>query len=46
MAKAKTNTVTAFRKAKKITRKGRHSKCKSSSSKTSKNYIKLSRGQG
>lgn len=46
MAKVKTNITAAFRKAKKITRKGRHSKCKSSSSKTSKYYVKLSRGQG
>ena len=46
MAKVKTNTVSAFRKAKKVTRKGVHAKCKSSRSKTSKNYLKLSRGQG
>jgi hypothetical protein len=46
MAKVKTNITAAFRKAKKVTRKGIHAKCKSSRSKTSKNYVKLSRGQG
>ena len=46
MAKTKTNTVAAFRKAKRVTRKGVHAKCKSSRSKTSKHYVKLSRGQG
>jgi hypothetical protein len=46
MAKAKTQTVRTFQKRSKIRRKGVHAKTKSSSMKQSKNYIKLSRGQG
>jgi hypothetical protein len=46
MAKAKTATVKTFQKRSKVRRKGIHAKSKSSSMKNSKNYIKLSRGQG
>jgi hypothetical protein len=46
MAKAKTQTVKAFQKRSKVRRKGVHAKSKSSSLKQSKNYVKLSRGQG
>ena len=46
MAKAKTQTVKTFQKRSKIRRKGIHAKSKSSSLKQSRNYIKLSRGQG
>jgi hypothetical protein len=46
MAKAKTQTVKTFQRRNKSRRKGIHAKSKSSSMKQSKNYIKLSRGQG
>jgi len=46
MAKAKTQTVKTFQRRSKSRRKGVHAKSKSSSMKQSKNYIKLSRGQG
>jgi hypothetical protein len=46
MAKAKTQTVKTFQKRSKVRRKGVHAKTKSSSMKQSRNYIKLSRGQG
>jgi hypothetical protein len=46
MAKAKTQTVKTFQKRSKVRRKGVHAKTKSSSMKQSKNYVKLSRGQG
>jgi hypothetical protein len=46
MAKAKTSIVKTFQKRSKIRRKGVHAKTKASSMKNSKNYIKLSRGQG
>jgi hypothetical protein len=46
MAKAKTQTVKTFQKRSKVRRKGVHAKTKSSSMKQSRNYVKLSRGQG
>ena len=46
MAKVKTPSIAAFMAKPKRRRKGVHSKCKSSKSKTAKNYVKLSRGQG
>lgn len=46
MAKAKTQTVKTFQKRSKVRRKGVHAKTKASSMKNSKNYLKLSRGQG
>jgi hypothetical protein len=46
MAKAKTQTVKTFQKRSKVRRKGVHAKTKSSSLKQSRNYVKLSRGQG
>lgn len=47
MAKAKTNTSIKLHQTKpKKKRPGIHSKSKSSGLKSSKNYVKLSRGQG
>ena len=46
MAKTKTTVVKTFQKRSKVRRKGVHAKTKSSSLKQSKNYVKLSRGQG
>lgn len=47
MAKAKTNTSTSQHRVKaKKKRPGIHAKSKSSGLKSSKNYVKLSRGQG
>ena len=46
MAKAKTKELSSFRAKARRKRKGIHAKTKSSSHKHSKNYIKLSRGQG
>jgi hypothetical protein len=46
MAKAKTAVVKTFQKRSKRRRKGVHAKTKASSMKHSKNYVKLSRGQG
>jgi hypothetical protein len=47
MAKEKGSVGTSKkRETKKVTRKGVHAKTKTSSTKTSKNYKKLSRGQG
>jgi len=50
MATKKTTKVTStssmFREKSKVSRPGVHSKTKSSKSKDSKNYVKLSRGQG
>ena len=43
---AKQTNATVFKITPKIKRKGVHSKKKNSSLKTSKNYVKLSRGQG
>jgi hypothetical protein len=45
MAKVK-EAVTKKLDKKKISRPGRHSKKKSSNLKSSKNYVKLNRGQG
>jgi len=46
MAKAKVAQVSAHRTKAKKRRPGVHSKTKASRSKTSKNYLKRSRGQG
>lgn len=46
MAKVKTSSIAAFMAKSKRKRKGIHSKTKSSKLKQSKNYVKLSRGQG
>jgi len=47
MAKAKANTTVKSHQSKpKVKRKGIHSKTKSSKLKSSKNYVKLSVGQG
>ena len=47
MAKVKSNTVVSKFKVKpKVSRPGVHAKTKTSKSKQSKNYVKLSRGQG
>lgn len=46
MAKAKVSTISAFMAKPKRKRKGIHSKTKSSRSKSAKNYVKISRGQG
>lgn len=43
---AKAQNTTTFKKKPKVTRPGVHSKTKFSKSKASKNYVKLSRGQG
>lgn len=46
MAKTKISTVKAFMAKPKRKRKGVHSKCKSSKSKSATNYVKRSVGQG
>jgi hypothetical protein len=47
MAKVKSNTIaTKFKVKPKISRPGIHAKTKTSKSKHSKNYVKLSKGQG
>lgn len=46
MAKSKVSTISAFMAKPKRKRKGVHSKCKSSKSKTATNYVKRSVGQG
>jgi hypothetical protein len=46
MAKAKVSTIKAFLAKPKRSRKGVHAKTKTSKSKNSTNYLKLSRGQG
>lgn len=46
MAKSKTSAIKAFLAKPKRKRKGVHAKTKTSKLKQSKNYIKLSRGQG
>ena len=47
MAKAKANTTVKLHQTKaKVKRPGIHAKSKSSGLKSSKNYVKLSRGQG
>ena len=46
MAKAKSQTTVAKIESKNISRPGIHAKAKTSNLKTSKNYKKLSRGQG
>ncbi len=43
---AKLQTATTFKKKPKVRRPGVHAKTKSSCSKNSRNYIKLSKGQG
>ena len=43
---AKLQTASVFKKKPKVRRPGVHSKTKSSCSKASRNYIKLSKGQG
>lgn len=45
MAKA-IKAVSLYRKKAKVSRPGKHSKKRSSKLKTSKNYLKLNRGQG
>jgi len=45
MAKA-IKVVSLYRKKAKVKRSGKHSKKRSSKLKTSKHYVKLSRGQG
>lgn len=45
-AKVKNSTVAQFHAKPKRKRKGIHAKTKSSTSKKSKNYVKVSRGQG
>lgn len=46
MAKSKTSLIAAFRAKPKKKRPGIHAKSRSSKCKQSKNYVKLSRGQG
>jgi len=46
MAKAKSNTVVSKIEKPPVRRKGVHAKTKTSKLKSSKNYVKLSRGQG
>jgi hypothetical protein len=46
MAKLKTQAATTFQKKPKVSRPGVHAKTKTSKSKTSKMYRKLSVGQG
>lgn len=46
MAKVKTNTVSRFKEKPKVSRPGVHAKTKFSKCKQSRNYKKLSRGQG
>lgn len=43
---AKVQSTSTFKKRPKVSRPGVHAKTKCSCSKTSKNYVKLSRGQG
>jgi hypothetical protein len=43
---AKLQNATTFKKKPKVRRPGVHAKTKSSCSKSSRNYIKLSKGQG
>ena len=45
-AKAKTNTVSSFRKKPKVKRPGVHAKTKQSKNKNSKNYVKPYAAQG
>jgi hypothetical protein len=45
-AKAKTNTVSSFRKKPKVKRPGVHAKTKQSKNKNSKNYVKTYIAQG
>ena len=45
-AKAKTNTVSSFRKKPKVKRPGVHAKTKQSKNKNSKNYVKPYIAQG
>jgi hypothetical protein len=45
-AKTKTNTITKYRKRAKRKRPGVHSKKRSSTLKSSKNYLKRYKGQG
>jgi len=46
MAKAKSTSVIIKREKKKVSRKGIHAKTKQSKNKNSKNYKKISVGQG
>jgi ribosomal protein L23 len=46
MAKVKTSSIASFMAKPKRKRKGVHAKTKISKSKTAKNYVNLSRGQG
>lgn len=46
MAKIKANTIAKFKAKPKVNNKGIHAKTKFSKCKGSKNYVKLSRGQG
>ena len=41
-----TGPITKFKAGGKVTRKGIHAKTKMSKAKSSKNYVKVSRGQG
>jgi len=41
-----TGPIAKFKSKAKVTRKGIHAKTKQSKNKASKNYVKLSRGQG
>jgi len=43
---AKQNNTSVFKAAPKVKRKGVHAKTKTSTSKSSKNYVKLYKGQG
>lgn len=43
---AKLTNTSVFKSSPKVKRKGVHAKTKTSASKTSKNYIKLYKGQG
>jgi len=46
MPKTKTTSISQFRAKPKKKRPGIHSKARSSKCKSSKNYVKVSRGQG
>lgn len=46
MAKLKAQTAISFKEKPKVSRPGVHSKTKTSKLKSSKNYVKLNRGQG
>ena len=46
MAKAKISDIKKFKAKPKVARPGIHAKTKSSKLKQSRNYVKLSRGQG